>query len=581
MSYPINLAGQGIGIPSVDKGGSDGYLLFSQSSTSNNSANLQVFADPFVIKAYNLGPGQSIVINNVYTATGATSPYQREGEAVVLTNSDNTEVLFLAGMYQLQLVGGGLGTVICTATRLPVQRQANDGGDVNLYKSDIALANPLLGNASGSLISPTVQIRRYPMVFRAYGLGEGDTILVMNVTTQNGVQVANQAVIAGVPQQLTSDNNSIVLDLAGDYQFQVGYQIEGLVLIGHETAAQYLDPYILQEVQEAAAAAANSATSAGNSAAAAEASQTAAAASAAAASASATAAAGSATAAAGSASAAATSATDAANSATAAANSATTAGTDATNAANSATAAAASATTATNEAATATTQATNAANSATAAAASATTATNEATTATTQAGIATTQAGDAATSATAAAASASAAATDATNAGTQATNASNSATNAATSSNAAASSSSAAAASASAASTSATNAANSAAAAQTAATSPRVYNQAALSPASGVVSINLANNTQEYTLTLNQNITGWTFTGLPASGQIARITVVLTQGSTAFTCVSPATSGHTSGGAWTVSSTVNSVQYLQLEINSGGTVKLFAEGVLA
>jgi hypothetical protein len=580
MSYPINLAGQGIGIPSVDKGGSDGYVLFSQSSTSNNSANLQVFADPFVVKAYNLGPGQSIVINNVYTATGATSPYQREGEAVVLTSSDNTEVLYLAGTYSLQLVGGGLGTVICTATRLPVPRQANDGGDVNLYKSDIALANPLLGGPSTSLVSSTVQVRRYPMVFRAYGLAEGDTILVMNVTTQNGVQVANQAVIAGVPQQLTLSNNSIVLDLAGDYQFQVGYQIEGLVLIGHETAAQYLDPYILQEVQEAAAAAANSATSAGNSAAAAEASQTAAAASAAAASASATAAAGSATAAAGSASAAATSAgdaatsaTNAANSATAAAASATTAGTDATNAANSATAAAASANAAAASDADAQTQATNAA-------ASATTATTQAGIAATQAGIATTQAGNAATSATAAASSANAAATDATNAATQATNASTSATNAATSSNAAASSSSAAAASASAASTSATNAANSATAAQTAATSPRVYNQAALTPASGVVSINLANNTQEYTLTLNQNITSWSFTGLPASGQIARITVVLTQGSTAYTCVSPATSGHTSGGAWTVSSTVNSVQYLQLEINSGGTVKLFAEGVL-
>jgi hypothetical protein len=580
MSYPINLAGQGIGIPSVDKGGSDGYVLFSQSSTSNNSANLQVFADPFVVKAYNLGPGQSIVINNVYTATGATSPYQREGEAVVLTSSDNTEVLYLAGTYSLQLVGGGLGTVICTATRLPVPRQANDGGDVNLYKSDIALANPLLGGPSTSLVSSTVQVRRYPMVFRAYGLAEGDTILVMNVTTQNGVQVANQAVIAGVPQQLTLSNNSIVLDLAGDYQFQVGYQIEGLVLIGHETAAQYLDPYILQEVQEAAAAAANSATSAGNSAAAAEASQTAAAASAAAASASATAAAGSATAAAGSASAAATSAgdaatsaTNAANSATAAAASATTAGTDATNAANSATAAAASASAAAASDADAQTQATNAA-------ASAATATTQAGIATTQAGIATTQAGNAATSATAAASSANAAATDATNAATQATNASTSATNAATSSNAAASSSSAAAASASAASTSATNAANSATAAQTAATSPRVYNQAALTPASGVVSINLANNTQEYTLTLNQNITSWSFTGLPASGQIARITVVLTQGSTAYTCVSPATSGHTSGGAWTVSSTVNSVQYLQLEINSGGTVKLFAEGVL-
>jgi hypothetical protein len=583
----------GIGPPGVDKGGADGFVLFDANSTSATSAIVQVGPAPVVLKAYNLQAGQSIAVNNIYTGSGAVAPYMREGVAVVLNQNNTAEILFLAGSYQLVFTGS-LGTLVVTATALNKPRLPGDGTTLASLRSETSSPNPLFGGVNNGVLSPKFQVGAYPCVFRAYGLGAGQVVQVMNVYTKDGVDTVQPLIVSGVAVTLTNTNNNIVLSLAGTYQFQLTAPIAGLLLIGHETSAQYLDPYTLEESEAAATQAAASALSASNSATASQGSATAAAASAVAAANSASAAqisagnaADSATAADASATEAATSATASADSATASAtsasdsaDSATASATSATAAADSATAAAASDTDAQNQAAAAQTSATNAADSATAAAGSATTADTDAT--------------NAGNSATVAQTSATNAAASATTAQTQATNAGNSATNAATSANAAASSASGSAASASGASTSATNATNSATASQNSATasqnsataaaasaaSVRLHAEATISSAAGVVTIDLSQNIELYHLTLSENVTSWVFNNKPAVGKVAEITVAVKQGATVFTCVSPASAGQTAGGPWTASAVAAKEQWLDLVINSSGNIKMLPEAIL-
>ena len=518
MAGPFQPLNQQIALPSADSGGADGLVLFNAQSTSQTSPTVQIVATPVVIKAYNLQVGESIAVNNYYAQTNQSTPYTRVGSPVILTPSNTTEVLFLTGAYQLVFTGT-LGTLVVTGTPLPqVNLVGQDADLVSLLRSPIAFPNPLFGPTSTGIVSTKVQVGATPMVFRAYGLSGSQSISVLNVFSQNGVDTVVPLSVGGVDATLTETNNQLVLDLSGSYAFQISAPISGLVLIGQETAVASLDPYTLYETQVASAAAVAAELAA-----------------------------------AASATASATSATAAAGSATTATTQAGIATTQATNAAASATAAAGSATTATTQAGIATTQATNAAASATAAAGSATTAGTQATnsaasatTATTQAGVATTQAGNASTSATAAASSASGAAS-----------------------------------SASGAASSASTATSQAAIATAAANAPRQHGSLAISSSAGVVTINLASSVEDYYLTLTENVTSWVFNNPPASGFDVKISIVLQQAASAKTCVSPATSGHTAGGAWTVSGTANAVQWLCLTIVPAGTVTLYPQAVLA
>jgi hypothetical protein len=560
MAGPFQPLNQNISVPGIDYGGADGSVLFDTLSTSKTSPAVGISFSPVVIKAYNLREGESIAVNNLYSQTGATSPYTRAGTAVVLTPDNTTEVLFLTGYYQLVFTGT-LGQLVVTSTTLDKVRLVGpDGITAAMLRSDVAFPNPLFVDPDVGLLSTKVMVGPMPWVFRAFGLTGDQSISVLNVYSKNGVDTVEPLSVAGVDATLTATNNTLILDLAGTYQFQIGEAIDGLLLIGHETSATSIDPYTLQETQIAAATAVAAAATA-------------------------TTEAGIATTAATSATASAALASASASSATASAATATTEAGVATTQAGIATAAA---TTATNEATIATTQAGIATTQATNAAASATAAAGSATTATTEAGIATTQATNAAASATAAANSATAAGTSATNAAASASTASTAATtattqagNASTSASAAASSASGAASSASGAAASATTATNQAAIATAAANQPRSHSSLAISSSAGVVTINLATITEDYYLTLTENVTSWVFQNPPAANFDTKIYVILQQGGSAFTCVSPATSGHTAGGAWTVSATPGAVQWLDLVINSAGTVKLLPEAVLA
>lgn len=97
---------------------------------------------------------------------------------------------------------------------------------------------------------------------------------------------------------------------------------------------------------------------------------------------------------------------------------------------------------------------------------------------------------------------------------------------------------------------------------------------------SGVLTIDASSSTTLHTLSLTENITSWTFTGLPASGQYRDIEVQITQhASAAKTCVSPATSTCTAGGSWTQSATLGAVEVLGIRVFSDGTRHLFPSGV--
>ncbi|OYV27700.1 MAG: hypothetical protein B7W98_01245, partial [Parcubacteria group bacterium 20-58-5] len=130
-----------------------------------------------------------------------------------------------------------------------------------------ALPSNILFDANSiGITSPKLQVTTTPKVIRAYGLSGTQTVTVLNVFTQYGVDTVVPSVAAGVAQMLTATNNSLVLELAGYYIFQIAAPISGLVVTAHDTAARFIDPYILLEAQTAADSAANSAVSAGTSA---------------------------------------------------------------------------------------------------------------------------------------------------------------------------------------------------------------------------------------------------------------------------------------------------------------------------
>jgi hypothetical protein len=101
-----------------------------------------------------------------------------------------------------------------------------------------------------------------------------------------------------------------------------------------------------------------------------------------------------------------------------------------------------------------------------------------------------------------------------------------------------------------------------------------------LSSASGMVTIDLSLGKEVFLLTLSENITSWSFTGLPASGFTAEIRVEITQSaSTAYTCDSPASAGNSAGELWKNSMALGAIESLGIAVDNAGTKTVFASGV--
>lgn len=101
-----------------------------------------------------------------------------------------------------------------------------------------------------------------------------------------------------------------------------------------------------------------------------------------------------------------------------------------------------------------------------------------------------------------------------------------------------------------------------------------------LTSSAGVVTVNVSATTTKYTLSLTEDVTSWVFNNLPDSGKYRELYIEITQhASAAKTVVTPATSGRTAGGAWTVSPTLSSRELLILHVFSDGTKALFPTGL--
>jgi len=104
---------------------------------------------------------------------------------------------------------------------------------------------------------------------------------------------------------------------------------------------------------------------------------------------------------------------------------------------------------------------------------------------------------------------------------------------------------------------------------------------AAVSVSSGTATVDIANGATIWTLQPSVNITGWSFPTPPASGTYAELTIIFQQNATsAKTVVSPATTGHTAGSAWSPSAVLSSYQSLGIRLWHDGTVELFPSAVM-
>ena len=108
-----------------------------------------------------------------------------------------------------------------------------------------------------------------------------------------------------------------------------------------------------------------------------------------------------------------------------------------------------------------------------------------------------------------------------------------------------------------------------------------VTQSVSVAPSKNVVSIYCESAIDRTTkVFLNDNVTSWNFYSRPPVGMYYELDVYIIQGATPKTCVSPATAGHTAGGAWTVSGVANSVQRLTLKVTDS-TVELYPHPVLS
>lgn len=103
-----------------------------------------------------------------------------------------------------------------------------------------------------------------------------------------------------------------------------------------------------------------------------------------------------------------------------------------------------------------------------------------------------------------------------------------------------------------------------------------------VSSAAGVITLDLSLPVNLYTLALTEDVSSWVISNPPAAGEFRDVFVRVTQhASSAKTVESPASSGKTAGGTWTVSSTLSSVETLGLRVFSDGAVELYPSGVFA
>lgn len=89
-------------------------LFLGPSVAGTLSARVQVTSRPWAFRAYGLDDATTIQVLNITTAEGieVDAPYTREGADSLLSNSNTTVVLEVAGTYRFQLTGNAMGVLL-------------------------------------------------------------------------------------------------------------------------------------------------------------------------------------------------------------------------------------------------------------------------------------------------------------------------------------------------------------------------------------------------------------------------------------------------------------------------------------
>ena len=88
---------------------------------------------------------------------------------------------------------------------------------------------------STSATSHTLEVRTKPYVVRAYDLGIGEYVSILNVAGSGSGTLEADLYLNGTVIRLTETNNTVVLDISGRYKFRLVGALGEVTVVGHET----------------------------------------------------------------------------------------------------------------------------------------------------------------------------------------------------------------------------------------------------------------------------------------------------------------------------------------------------------
>lgn len=205
--------------------------LFDYSSRDRVSFAFEVRETPVSVKLFGATNQQRVNVLSCY-GTGdseITQQFSPNGEPVFLDAGRNAIILKNAGRYRLELVGEPGSCMVVYEPQMT--------GDV-----DPEIPQPSgVQNQNGNLLqqdgwTDIIEIIDRPWVFNAFGLGVGEHIEVWTTYGYGGSYRQEPFLIDDVPVWLTTDNNSIRLQVSGRYRFKLVGTLDNTLLTGNPTA---------------------------------------------------------------------------------------------------------------------------------------------------------------------------------------------------------------------------------------------------------------------------------------------------------------------------------------------------------
>lgn len=121
---------------------------------------------------------------------------------------------------------------------------ALNGGSVNSPGNEIQSYYTFFNQFSTSNLSHKYRIHESPLILRAFGLVDSEvdepTVDILMVTETKTGELQQELFLGGKQVRLTSTNNSLLLDLSGDYRLRLNSNVPGAItVVGHESSLSY------------------------------------------------------------------------------------------------------------------------------------------------------------------------------------------------------------------------------------------------------------------------------------------------------------------------------------------------------